>query len=510
MSISAMELGGRLCYVSTAHDITAIRDAERKVRESEATMRTIFEASPDGIVLIRLADSTFQAVNESFVRQFGYTREETIGRTFHEMGLWADRARGEELMRQLTAESAIMQAALTLRCKDGKVAPYLVSAALAQIGAEQCIVGITHDITELKRTEEELVRTREAALAASNGKSEFLSSMSHEIRTPMNAILGTAELLAESALDAEQRRYLDVMTTNGNSLLELINSVLDLAKIEAGRLQIEKTEFDLIELVDKTLSTFGARAHGKGLELIARLGAGVPERLIGDSLRVGQILINLIGNALKFTSTGEILLAIEGSPAARDAGDLLFSVTDTGIGIPPDQLDLIFSNFTQADSSTTRQYGGSGLGLAIVARLVGLMEGRIWVESQFGKGSKFSFTVRFGVAPKVLKPSFNAPPELAGFRILIVDDNQTNLAIVREMVTSRGAKVSEAESGLEALAAMREAVGNGLPYQLVLLDMRMPGMDGLEVAEQVRREHFPGEPLILMLTSDDLSTGADS
>ena len=504
LSTLTMELGGRLRYVTTGRDISAMREVERKLRESEAMLRGMFEASPDCISLARLSDGTFTAINEGLVKQFGFTPEEAIGKTLRELGVWADLSQAREFMRRVRADSVITSMEINLRRKNGTIAPYLISAAVTEIDAEQYVVGIVRDITDLKRTEQELVRAREAALAASKAKSEFLASMSHEIRTPMNAILGTAELLAESALDAEQRRYLEVMIANGNSLLELINSILDLAKIEAGRLQIERTEFDLTDLVDQTLSTFGPRAHGKGLELIARVGPGVPEHLLGDALRVRQILINLIGNALKFTSTGEIMLAVERNPASSDPGDLLFSVIDSGIGIPADKLELIFSNFTQADSSTTRQYGGSGLGLAIVTRLVGLMDGRIWVESEPGKGSKFSFTARFGVAPRVMQPRHHALPELAGFRILVVDDNQNNRMIIREMVTSRGAQVSEAESGLKALAAMREAVRDGRPFQIVLLDMRMPGMDGLEVARRIRGEHFPVEPLILMLSSDDL------
>ncbi len=351
---------------------------------------------------------------------------------------------------------------------------------------------------------ERLESARGAAMAASKAKSEFLSTMSHEIRTPMTAVLGMADLLIETELSGDQRRYLDIMVANGNSLLELINSILDLARIESGRLQLEKTGFDITDLIDKTISTFGVRAHGKGLELIARIAPGVPERLVGDPLRLRQILINLLGNAIKFTELGEIVLEVEQDPESNESGVLRFIVADTGIGIAADKLDSIFGSFNQADSSTTRLHGGSGLGLAIAHRLVGLMDGRIGVESELNKGSKFSFTAHFGLEARVISAAAHVVLSLADYRILVVDDNQINRLIVREMVTSCGAEVSEAVSGEEALAAIREGVNAGRPYRIVLLDMRMPGMDGLEVAQRIQQEHLPIRPLILMLSSDDL------
>jgi anti-sigma regulatory factor (Ser/Thr protein kinase) len=240
------------------------------------------------------------------------------------------------------------------------------------------------------------------------------------------------------------------MIANGNSLIELINSILDLARIEGGRLQIERAPFDLTDLIEQTISTFGVRAHGKGLELVARIAPEVPERLIGDPLRLRQILVNLLGNAIKFTEVGEIVLEVKSAPDAQQPGVLCFSVADSGIGIAADQLEAIFTSFTQADASTTRQYGGTGLGLAIAQRLVGLMDGRIWVESVPHKGSKFSFTARFALAPRVISPKADVVLSLAGYRVLVVDDNQFNRLIVREMIAGCGAAVSEADSGAAA------------------------------------------------------------
>jgi two-component system, sensor histidine kinase and response regulator len=360
-------------------------------------------------------------------------------------------------------------------------------------------------ITELRNARQELIAARETALASSLAKSEFLSSMSHEIRTPMNAVLGMAELLSETELTKEQSRYLQVMSSNGESLLELINSILDLAKIESGRLQMERTDFDLNDLTDKLLSTFGSRAHIKGLELAARIAPGVAEHLVGDPLRLRQVLVNLLSNALKFTEVGEIILVIDNDPEANEPGKLRFTVSDTGIGIPADKIESIFSSFTQVDSSTTRKYGGTGLGLAIAQRLVELMVGKIWVESELNKGSKFIFTASFGLAPATLTTHPDRPLDLAGLRVLIVDDNATNREILRETVFRAGAEVTEAGSGVEALAAVQCASDGSRPFQIILLDMRMPGMDGLEVASRIRRQTQRAAPLIIMLSSDDVN-----
>ncbi len=364
----------------------------------------------------------------------------------------------------------------------------------------------TSDITRLKQTEWELISAREAALAASRAKSEFLSSMSHEIRTPMNAILGMADLLAETPLAAEQHRYVNTMINNSNALLDLINGILDLAKVESGKLHLDESEFDLDDVVGRAMETLGVRANEKRLELTARMLPDVPRRLVGDALRLRQVLINLVGNAIKFTQHGEVTLTIENAGAPEDAvGRRLvrFSVRDTGIGISPEKLDAVFQTFTQADSSVTRKYGGSGLGLAIARRVVELMGGTIWVESELGKGSTFRFTARLAVADEA--DTLGVVPELSGARVLIVDDNATNRLILREILATQGAEVDKAPSGQQAIADFDRAGAAGTPYGLILLDCRMPEMDGFEVAERLRSRTDDHRPLIMMLTSDHLN-----
>jgi PAS domain S-box-containing protein len=479
------------------------KNAEQLARRGEAILRKVLETSLDIIAISRLADLTYIYANDRF-SETGYTFEEAKGQTPAQLHIFADPQKGEELAAIIKRDGCAHNFDLDMRTKSGKVVPYLVSVVVAEIDGEECIVSMSRDITERKHMESDLITAREDALAASRAKSEFLSSMSHEIRTPMNAVLGMADLLTETKLTAEQRRYIDVMVANGNSLLELINSILDLARIESGRMQIEQTEFDLTDLVDKTISTFGVQAHSKGLELVARIAPGVHTHLIGDPLRVRQILINFLGNAIKFTEKGEVVLEVSRVAGSSEPAQLRFTVSDTGIGIAPDKLKEVFSKFTQADSSTTRRYGGTGLGLAIAERLVKLMDGTIAVESELHKGSKFSFTTRFGLATRVISPSSNVVLNLDHIPVLVVDDNQINRLIAREMLSNCGAEVSEAASGEEALATIREASDQGKPYRIILLDMRMPGMNGLEVAQRIRQEHLPIEPLILMLASDDL------
>ena len=419
--------------------------AERIAGEREIALRKVFDASLDVMTIKRLSDGVYLEVNSEFEQLTGYPRIEAVGRTAEQLGLWNEPAVSARFYDKIRIRGEIRNRETTFKAKDGRTFQGLLSVRLIELNGEQCVVSSTRDITERKAMERELVAAREAALAASHAKSEFLSSMSHEIRTPMNAILGMADLLWDDrTLNSEQRRYLDVMRSNGNALLHLINDILDLAKIESGRLSLESFGFDLEELVDRTLETMGVRAHAKGLELTARIAPAVAHHLLGDPLRLRQILINLLGNAIKFTDQGEVALTVEALEPAADAGPaavrLRFSVADTGIGIPAEKLGTIFSGFSQADPSISRRFGGSGLGLTIVARLTRLMGGTVEVESIAGHGSTFHVTVTLAADPNPTVTPPRVAARLDGVRILIVDDNEANRLILRETLARAGAE----------------------------------------------------------------------
>jgi two-component system, sensor histidine kinase and response regulator len=479
--------------------------AQQAAEENRRTIWKVFKASPDPMAVLDAGPGgIFLAVNHAFVTIFGYARDEVLGKTPVELSLLAHPENLADVSRRLEPEGYVPDAETAFRTRDGAIVWGLLSAVTVDVAGKSYVSWIVRDITDRKRMETELIAAREAAEAASRAKSEFLSSMSHEIRTPMNAVLGMAELLAETELSEDQQHYLNLMVLNGNSLLDLINSILDLAKIESGRMQLEQSEFDLIELVNKTIATLGVRAHSKGLELVARIAPAVPERLVGDPLRLRQILTNLIGNAIKFTDCGEVVLQVKHSAPVHERLELQFTVSDSGIGIPPDKLDSIFRNFTQADSSTTRKYGGSGLGLAIAHRLVTLIGGHITVESEVGKGSRFSFTASFERAPNTDDSPAKSPISLAGYRLLIADDSRISRQVVHEMLAQTGAEIDEAANGNSALNSIRQAAEEGRPYQFVLLDLAMPSVDGFAVARRLRSYHLPLNSLLPMLSSDEL------
>ena len=359
-------------------------------------------------------------------------------------------------------------------------------------------------VGERERAEMEMRRARDAAEEASRAKGEFLANMSHEIRTPLNGVLGMTDLTLDTELTSEQREYLDTVKTSADSLLTVINDILDFSKIESGKIDLEAVDFELRDCIEGTLKTLAFRADEKGLELLCEIAPEVPEVVRGDSCRLRQVIINLVGNAIKFTGEGEVALKIQVEAAdGDDDRSLHFIVSDTGIGIPPEKQKHIFDPFSQADSSTTRKYGGTGLGLSISTRLIGMMRGRMWVESEVGRGTKFHFTVRFGVADsEAIEVGTVAPPEiLRGTRVLIVDDNSTNRRILDGMLKRWEMRSTSVANGEEALAQLSAAQETGDPHALILTDMHMPNMDGFTLIEQIRQKTELSAAIIMMLTS---------
>jgi PAS domain S-box-containing protein len=508
VSTVLMELNGQRCALTIARDISERKQQELKLKQSEEYFRTLIESSSDVILVIN-QEGNIVFTGGAGRTDLGYKDDDAIGTTGLQMVHPDNLIEQAELTRwAIQNPGKVVRSEARIMASDGRwVECEFVGRGTTDPGGNPILVTTMRNITARKRAEQELAKARDQALAASKAKSEFLSSMSHEIRTPMNAILGMSDLMSETELTPEQRRCLDTVIGNGTALLELINSILDLAKVESGRLSLEKVEFDVIELTEKVADTLAVRAHGKGLELALRFAPNLPRVLIGDPLRIRQVLTNLIGNAIKFTELGQVLVEVEPNPDSSVPGSLRFSVRDSGIGIDDDKLTTIFSAFTQADSSTTRRYGGSGLGLAIVERLVTLMGGQVRAQSTPRQGSIFYFTVELEI-PETLIPASQliAHAQLEGQRVLVVDDNATTRRIACEIIGTTKAVVSEAASAAAGLRAFDQAVREGTPFTLLVIDSLMPEMGGLEMLEQLRKTYPTAPPIIMMVISAGLTT----
>ena len=484
--------------VGLAEDVTS----RKRVEEHDRLQSAALEAAANAI-LITDAGGIIQWVNPAFTRLTGFPLEEAVGQNPRILKSGKqDQSFYQNLWNTIVA-GKVWAGEITNLKKDGQ--PYTEEMTIAplrsQNGEITNFVAIKQDVTERKRMEAELVRAKDLAEVANRAKSEFLANMSHEIRTPMNGIIGMTDLALETELNPEQAEYLHMVKGSADALLTLLNDILDFSKIEAGKLELNYLSFDLRKSLSEVVRTLAVNAQRKGLEFIFDVSPEVPTNVIGDPARLRQVLVNLVGNAIKFTESGEIEVNVRTETRSVGETVLHFSVRDTGIGIPVDKQHKIFDAFSQADSSSTRKYGGTGLGLTISAQLVGLMRGEIWVESEPAKGSTFHFTVQVSPGVAALSSEPLDVSQLGGVPLLVVDDNATNRRILQDSVTGWKMMPTVVEGAAAALQALQHAHASGAPLPLVLTDAHMPEIDGFGLVERIRQDPSFDDIKIVVLTS---------
>ncbi len=490
--------------VSVFIDITEYKRTEQALQKQVQQNRSILQSSMDGFCMTDLSGRFFE-VNPAFCTLLGHSREYLLGTYLAEI---AAPDAVDSLEHILSALITKHTARFETRLKHclGSVLDVEVSSNLVQIAEEKVFLIFTRDISLRKRGETELRQAKELAEVANRAKSEFLAAMSHEIRTPMNAVIGVTDLLSNTTLTPQQQRYAEMIKTSGENLLNVINDILDFSKIEAGKLVLEHIEFDLTRITNEVIDLFGIAAYSKGLKLACRMPKQMPScYLHGDPSRLKQVLNNLIGNALKFTEQGEIVLTVSMVEACTQCVSLRFEVSDTGLGINPDAIKHLFQAFSQADSSTTRRFGGTGLGLTISRRLIQMMGGDIGVHSTLGKGSTFWFNLRFDKScrslPSLLETHNIDSKQLKQLRVLIVDDYATNREILQTQIQHWGLTAETAISGAQGLQRLEDSLLQPHPYDLAIIDYMMPDMDGVELARHIRTIPQLNQLPIIMLTS---------
>ena len=505
-AVPRFSAGGEfLGYVGLCPDITERKEAEQALRSSEEKFRQLAENIREVFWIMPPEADQIPYVSPAFEQVWERTRESLYQNPIS----WVqsihpdDRERAQALLiRQMRGEPVLREYRIRT---PGGVEKWIRDRAFPirdPVGQVSRVVGIAEEITEQKRYEEELIHAREVADVANQAKSDFLANMSHEIRTPMNGIIGMTELTLDTELDSTQREYLNAVKYSADALMAVINDILDFSKIEAGKLGLDPVEFSLRECVGHAMKTLSVRAHEKNLELICSVPPDLEDAVVGDPVRLRQVVLNLAGNAIKFTTEGEVVLRVQPEAAGPDAMTLHFTITDTGMGIPADKQKIIFEPFTQADTSTTRKHGGTGLGLAISARLIEMMGGRIWVESAAGRGSTFHFAARFGKGAAKSPAGIRATPAiLENLRALIVDDNATNRQILQKNLEYWRMIPSAAAGAREALDLLHRATSDGVPFGLLIVDCHMPETDGFMLVEEIRKSPALAGLVTVMLTS---------
>ncbi len=508
----AQSINRMLAHLRQEHDKLNESESEQKrisamlqqnVREMAAIQ---FALDQHAIVSITDLLGNITYANDLFSKISDYPREELMGKNHRLINSNAHSQAYFEDLWQTIGAGRVWHGEICNRNRSGSL--YWVQSTIVPLlgedGRPEQYIAIRTDISAHKEAESELLRAKDAAEQADQVKSNFLANMSHEIRTPLNGIIGMTELALDTELNAEQREYLGLVKVSADALLHIVNDILDFSKIEAGLLKIEIIEFSLEQMLHDTMKTLAARAHQKDLELLLHVAPDVPDRLIGDPGRLRQVLVNLVGNAIKFTQTGEIEVAVHRLKAITPTQtELRFSVRDTGIGIAREKFKAVFDSFSQADTSTTRQYGGTGLGLSISAQLVSLMGGHIELESELGQGSTFTFTLSLATGSNDAYASYQSTGRVVGLPVLIADDNATNRSLLVQMLRNWQMLPTAVESGEQALQELERASASATPYALAILDVQMPVMDGFELAQRILAQPKYVGATVMMLTSED-------